>query len=163
MSGLHLVHVSRRVLATELREATTGRPVAVPRIWAVAEHVSAQPRRDPAEAMQALIAEGQPVPPKLELAFYRKYTEAMLRRYLRLSMEVGRVPSLMGREMFRGHVSHYKMDQASTTESSSASTSNGAWQSSGKQISGSSSGSHSRATRTRRQPRCSGSASGPAL
>jgi hypothetical protein len=24
-------------------------------------------------------------------------------------MEVGRVPSLMGREMFRGHVSHYKM------------------------------------------------------
>ena len=110
VSGLHLVHVSRRVLATELREATTGRPVAVPRIWAVAENVSAQPRRDPAEAMQALIAEGQPAPPKLELAFYRKYTEAMLRRYLRMSMEVGRVPSLMGREMFRGHVSHYKVE-----------------------------------------------------
>jgi hypothetical protein len=59
--------------------------------------------------MNALISEGQPVPPKLELAFYRKYTEAMLRRYLRVSMEVGRVPSLMGREMFRGHVSHYTM------------------------------------------------------
>ena len=52
--------------------------------------------------MRALIAEGQPVPPKLELAFYRKYTEAMLRRYLRMSMEVGRMPSLMGRELFRG-------------------------------------------------------------
>jgi hypothetical protein len=109
VSGLRLVHVSRRVLATELREATTGRTVAVPRIWAVAERTPAEPRRNPAEATQALIAEGRPVPPKLELAFYRKYTEAMLRRYLQLSMEVGRVPSLMGREMFRGHVSHYKM------------------------------------------------------
>jgi hypothetical protein len=98
-SGLRLVHVSRKVQTTELREATTGRPVAIPRIWAVAE-----PTR-------AVIAEVKPVlpRPKVELAFYRKYTEAMLRRYLRLSMEVGRVPSLMGREMFRAHVSHYKM------------------------------------------------------
>jgi hypothetical protein len=112
-SGLRLVHCSRKIQATELREATTGRPVAVPRIWAVAEPVSvpAKPERNPAEAIRALIAEGQPVPPepKVELAFYRKYTEAMLRRYLRLSMEVGRVPSLMGQELFRGHVSHYKM------------------------------------------------------
>ena len=44
-----------------------------------------------------------------ELAFYRKYTEGMLRRYLRLSMEAGRVPSLLGREMFRGHVTNYKV------------------------------------------------------
>lgn len=101
-NGLRLVHVSRTVQRTEMqhsvREATTGRPVAVPRIWAVAE---------PA---QAPVAENQPVPPKLELAFYRKYTEAMLRRYLRISMEVGRVPSMMGRELFRGNVSHYKAD-----------------------------------------------------
>jgi len=99
VSGLRLVHVSRNVRRTELREGTTGRPIAIPRIMAVAEPI------------RALIAENQPVPPqpKVELAFYRKYTEAMLRRYVRLSMEVGRVPSLMGREMFRGHVSHYKM------------------------------------------------------
>ena len=45
----------------------------------------------------------------VELAFYRKYTEAMLRRYVRLSMAVGRVPSLLGRELFRGHVSSYRM------------------------------------------------------
>ena len=44
-----------------------------------------------------------------ELAFYRKYTEGMLRRYLRLSMETGRVPSLIGREMFRGHVTSYRV------------------------------------------------------
>lgn len=112
-NGLRLVHDSRQARATELREATTGRPVTVPRIWAVAEpaRVSIEPKRSPAEAMRALIGEGQPAlpEPKVELAFYRKYTEAMLRRYLRMSMEVGRVPSLMGQELFRGHVSHYKM------------------------------------------------------
>ncbi len=39
-------------------------------------------------------------------AFYRKYTEAMLRRYMKMSMESGRVPSMLGREMFRGHVTN---------------------------------------------------------
>jgi hypothetical protein len=96
VAGLHLVHVSRNFRRTELREATTGRPIAVPRIMAVAE---------PA---QAPVAEKRPMAPKVELAFYRKYTEAMLRRYLRVSMEVGRVPSVMGRDLFRGNVSHYK-------------------------------------------------------
>ncbi|SNS33070.1 Sigma-70, region 4 [Granulicella rosea] len=45
-----------------------------------------------------------------ELAFYRKYTEGMLRRYMKLSMESGRVPSLLGRELFRGHVTSYKVN-----------------------------------------------------
>jgi hypothetical protein len=39
-----------------------------------------------------------------ELAFYRKYTEGMLRRYVSMSLESGRVPSLLGKEMFRGNV-----------------------------------------------------------
>ena len=55
----------------------------------------------PANAPRAL-----PVRPQPQLAFYRKYTEAMLRRYLKLSMEAGRVPSLIGQDMFRGNVSH---------------------------------------------------------
>ncbi len=41
--------------------------------------------------------------------FYRKYTEAMLRRYGKLSMESGRVPSMLGQEMFRGKVTNYKV------------------------------------------------------
>ena len=41
------------------------------------------------------------------MAFYRKYTEAMLRRYQTMSMEAGRVPSLLGRELFRGHVTSH--------------------------------------------------------
>jgi len=44
-----------------------------------------------------------------ELAFYRKYTQGMLRRYMRLSMEAGRVPSLIGQEMFRGKVTSYRV------------------------------------------------------
>jgi len=44
-----------------------------------------------------------------ELAFYRKYTEGLLRRYLKMSMESGRAPSLLGREMFRGNVTHYRV------------------------------------------------------
>lgn len=44
-----------------------------------------------------------------EVAFYRKYTEAMLRRCFRMSMEAGRVPSMLGREMFRSKVTSCKV------------------------------------------------------
>ena len=44
-----------------------------------------------------------------ETAFYRSYTEAMLRRFGVLSLESGRVPSLLGREMFRGKVTSYRV------------------------------------------------------
>ena len=44
-----------------------------------------------------------------ELAFYRKYTEALLRRYVKMSLEAGRTPSLLGQEMFRGKVTSYKV------------------------------------------------------
>jgi hypothetical protein len=45
-----------------------------------------------------------------EMAFYRKYTEAMLQRYVRMSMEAGKVPSLLGQEMFRGRVTSYRVE-----------------------------------------------------
>ena len=38
-------------------------------------------------------------------AFYRKHTEALLRRYLRVSMDMGRLPSLLSRGVFRGRAS----------------------------------------------------------
>lgn len=103
VQGLQLVHVSLNARRMELREGTTGRPVAIPRVMPRIMAV--------AEPSPVPVAAEQPAPPqpKVELAFYRKYTEAMLRRYLRVSMEVGRVPSLMGRELFRGQVSHYQM------------------------------------------------------
>jgi hypothetical protein len=90
-----------------IREGSTGRVVAtlsnasmLSRVWAVAEPVTcAQLELEPEPSNE----------PKVELAFYRKYTEAMLRRYLRLSMQSGRVPSLLGRELFRGNVTSYRV------------------------------------------------------
>jgi predicted DNA-binding protein (UPF0251 family) len=54
-------------------------------------------------------ARNRPRPVSPELAFYRKYTEGMLRRYVTMSMEAGRVPSLLGKEMFRGKVTNYQV------------------------------------------------------
>jgi hypothetical protein len=39
------------------------------------------------------------------MAFYRKHTEGMLRRYLYASMQVGRAPSILGDSIGRGWVS----------------------------------------------------------
>lgn len=46
--------------------------------------------------------------PPVEVAFYRKYTEGMLRRYMYRSMEIGRVPSLLGEFSLRAKSSHKK-------------------------------------------------------
>ncbi|HET7103804.1 MAG TPA: helix-turn-helix domain-containing protein [Terracidiphilus sp.] len=43
--------------------------------------------------------------PIVSLAFYRKHTESMLRRYLYASMQVGRAPSILGDPVGRGWVS----------------------------------------------------------
>src|SRR5207249_11102018 len=42
-----------------------------------------------------------------ELWLYRDRTMGLLRRYRRISIEVGRLPSLLGREVFRTRVSSY--------------------------------------------------------
>jgi Sigma-70, region 4 len=47
--------------------------------------------------------------PVADRAYYRRYTEALLRRYQRMSMEAGRAPSLLGRELFRGRVTGYQV------------------------------------------------------
>jgi hypothetical protein len=119
MSGLKLVPKPvRRVEYQEgLREGSTGRVVfgggaaAVPsttlhRVWAVADGGLTVVELAP--SAEAPVAAKLPAP-KVELAFYRKYTEALLRRYLRLSMQAGRVPSLLGRELFRGNVTSYRV------------------------------------------------------
>ena len=135
LGGLRLV---RKPVARQegglrvVREGTTGQVVrmtpasvrvaVMPRIWAVADvGTSLAPPLDPTLSQSARkdgppgvvgVPAGTPaasVDAEPQVAFYRKYTEAMLRRYLRLSMEAGRVPSLMGREMFRGNVTSYKV------------------------------------------------------
>ncbi len=74
--------------------------VILPFVWAignerVGQHSPEQMHRKPVEP---------------HMAFYRKYTEAMLRRYMRMSMEAGKVPSLLGQEMFHGNVTSYRVE-----------------------------------------------------
>lgn len=42
-----------------------------------------------------------------DLWIYRKRTVGLLRRYMRFSIETGRLPSLVGREFFRAKVTYY--------------------------------------------------------
>jgi hypothetical protein len=42
-----------------------------------------------------------------DIWLYRKRTMSMLRRYMRYSVETGRLPSIVGREMFRSRVTQY--------------------------------------------------------
>src|SRR6185437_15522409 len=44
-----------------------------------------------------------------DMWLYRERTVALLRRFLRISLEVGRVPSILGRELFRSKVTSYRM------------------------------------------------------
>ncbi|MFY9747497.1 MAG: hypothetical protein WA891_13450 [Acidobacteriaceae bacterium] len=47
--------------------------------------------------------------PIVGFAFYRKHTLALLHRYLRISLEIGRAPSALGRIVLRGRVSSYRL------------------------------------------------------
>ena len=54
-------------------------------------------------------SEAVPVPDRdPDLWLYRDRTLGLLRRYLQLSVEVGRLPSLLGREFFRTGVTSYR-------------------------------------------------------
>ena len=44
-----------------------------------------------------------------EISLYRERTIALLKAYLRFSVEVGRLPSVLGREFFRTKVTSYRM------------------------------------------------------
>jgi hypothetical protein len=74
--------------------------LVLPFVWALAHERSMPPPRPVHHR----------TPPQPQVAFYRKYTEAMLRRYVRMSMEAGKVPSLLGKEMFRAKVTSYRVE-----------------------------------------------------
>jgi hypothetical protein len=44
-----------------------------------------------------------------ELSLYRSRTIGLLRRYFRMSIELGRLPSVVGREFFRAKISSYRI------------------------------------------------------
>lgn len=79
--------------------AVSAAAAVLPFVWAMEQHrdIPQQPAEDGRE------------PAAYEMPFYRKYTEGILQRYVRLSMESGKVPSLLGQEMFRGKVTSYRV------------------------------------------------------
>ncbi|MGI4827441.1 MAG: sigma factor-like helix-turn-helix DNA-binding protein [Janthinobacterium lividum] len=93
--------------AEVVREGTTGRLIStLSRVWAVAGESSAEVA---SEQMGVVQGTDRRDLPKGELAFYRKYTEALLRRYVQMTMEAGRVPSMLGRSVLGGRASSYRI------------------------------------------------------
>ncbi len=52
-------------------------------------------------------SEGDEIEPRPEILCFRGQTLALVRHYFELSCQVGRLPSLLGREFFRARVSHH--------------------------------------------------------
>lgn len=106
-----------------LRHRSFPNSAILSRVWATASIASAadavQQRKRPhclrlVRASQARVAPVLTMPRVQRsvepgLAFYRKYTECLLRRYMKLSMQGGRVTSLLGRELFQGKVTSCKV------------------------------------------------------
>ncbi len=62
-------------------------------------------KEKPAARPEARPAKVQASKPPVSLAFYRKHTESLLRRYLYASMQVGRAPSILSDPVARGWAS----------------------------------------------------------
>jgi hypothetical protein len=84
---------------------------AAPLIWeARSQQIAWKENRKNAEVKAPQQVERHPrtvqrAEPDASLAFYRRHTESMLRRYLYASMQVGRSPSILGDPVGRGWVS----------------------------------------------------------
>ncbi len=61
----------------------------------------------PARMDAASVRDGSAVDRNPDLWLYRKRTTGLLRRYMRLSLEAGRLPSVIGREFFRAKITSY--------------------------------------------------------
>ena len=79
----------------------------LPTIWGAASPQTARREVEPSQEKQRVAQPDRRLAkaPDASLAFYRKHTERMLRRYLYASMQVGRSPSILGDPVGRGWVS----------------------------------------------------------
>lgn len=74
------------------------------RAWTSEDHAKPEGKVRPKEPAQEE-GSAEQTAPTTSVAFYRKHTESMLRRYLYASMQVGRAPSILGDPVGRGWVS----------------------------------------------------------
>ncbi|HEY2857081.1 MAG TPA: hypothetical protein VGJ21_01530 [Terracidiphilus sp.] len=95
-AGERRLHVAGRA-DQRLNLAASASPVKPPR-----NDSDSKPRFNPAS--------DYPRAPVNSLAFYRKQTERMLRRYLAASMLVGRAPAILAEPVVRGWASYRKVE-----------------------------------------------------
>jgi Sigma-70, region 4 len=87
-------------MSAALQVSLEPEPEELPNEWPEAEEFG------PEQAgVHGALIEGEESAPSISLAFYRKHTERMLRRYLYASMQVGRAPSILSNPVSRGWVS----------------------------------------------------------
>src|SRR5437762_2761688 len=72
------------------------------------EGVARDGRREASRAEAAMKSQRHSAP-KEELSAYHDRTIALLKRYFRMSLEIGRMPSVLGREVFRARVTSYRV------------------------------------------------------
>lgn len=82
----------------------------LPAVWGTAGTQSARiqiSRKQPENTVEAAPGNtpSRAAQPDASLAFYRKHTESLLKRYLYASMQVGRAPSLLADSVGRGWIS----------------------------------------------------------
>lgn len=89
-------------MSAALQFPALARAAAAQQQWRLTRNDTAQPQGSPVAAPP-----GEPVHPApvKSLAFYRKHTETLLRRYLYASMLVGRAPSMLAEPIVRGWAS----------------------------------------------------------
>jgi hypothetical protein len=63
----------------------------------------------PAQSILHLVSGDRQQPSRETLPAYRPYTRALLRRYFRMAVDIGRLPSILGGLCFRARVSSYKL------------------------------------------------------
>ena len=63
----------------------------------------------PEKSILHLVSGNRQQPSRETLPAYRPYTRALLRRYFRMAVDVGRLPSILGGLCFRARVSSYKL------------------------------------------------------
>ena len=82
----------------------------LPMIWELgtaqaAGQIEQRRGKKPPEIKPGVVPERRQPRPAANLAFYRKHTESLLRRYLYASMQVGRAPSILSDPVGRGWAS----------------------------------------------------------
>ena len=99
--------IVRQPVQDSLSEAGCSKPADGGESWQELVGHNFPARLQPADEAQVVSAPERTWDSDPDIWLYRKKTTALLRRYMRWSLEAGRVPSVLGRELFRAKITAY--------------------------------------------------------